>query len=103
MYFNDYMHEAAKTADYDDPFYPIASVVVEAAELSDLFVKPMLRGDDQYPTDEEVLSEAGDVLWNLAMILRDQGLTLDDAAQYNLKKLADRHERGVIRGNGGNR
>jgi len=47
MNFDDYQIAAASTALYKDKFYPIASLMVEAAELSDLFIKPMLRGDNR--------------------------------------------------------
>jgi len=103
MGLNEYQVIAAVTAQYKDKFYPIASLMVEAAELSDLFVKPMLRGDDRVIEREEIIAEAGDVLWNLAMVLRDNGVDLEEVACYNLKKLHDRLDRGVIQGSGGNR
>ena len=102
-YMNTYQLEAYKTAQYDDPMYPIASLMVESAELADLFIKPWLRGDDGDPDRKEVISEAGDVLWNLAVLLKDQEIELEEVAQYNIKKLQSRLERGVIQGNGGNR
>lgn len=103
MNLNEYQTRAGITAQYKDKFYPIASLMVEAAELSDLFVKPMLRGDDRVINREEIVSEAGDVLWNLAMVLRDNGVDLEEVACYNLKKLCSRLDRGVIKGSGGNR
>ena len=103
MYFNDYQLKAQETARYDDPMYPIVSLMVESAELADIFVKPWLRGDMNDPDKVEVISEAGDVLWNLANLLADMDITLDQVAAYNIKKLKDRTERGVINGKGGNR
>ena len=103
MYLNDYQHAAAEFAQYENKFYPIASLQVESAELADLFVKPMLRGDDKELSRSEIISEAGDVLWNLAMLLRDQEITLAEVAQRNIHKLQDRLERGVIKGDGGDR
>ena len=103
MYFNQYQLAAKETAMYDDPLYPIASLMVESAELSDLFIKPWLRGDYTEIDRSEVISEAGDVLWNLACLLADQDITLSEVAQYNLQKLKDRADRGVIQGSGGNR
>jgi NTP pyrophosphatase (non-canonical NTP hydrolase) len=49
------------------------------------------------------VAEAGDVLWNLANLLTDMEITLSEVAEYNLKKLKDRSERGVLEGSGGNR
>ena len=102
-YMNDYQIEAAATAQYDDPMYPVASVMVEAAELADLFIKPWLRGDMGDPDRKEVLSEAGDVLWNLANLCNDMGITLEEVACYNMKKINRRVQDGTIKGRGGNR
>ena len=103
MNFDQYQEQASSTALYKDKFYPIASLMVEAAELSDLFIKPMLRGDARKVELQDVISEAGDVLWNLAMILKDHGVDLSEGAAYNLAKLQSRADRGVIQGSGGNR
>lgn len=103
MGLTEYQVLAGATAQYRDKFYPIASLMVEAAELSDLFIKPMLRGDDSVAKREDIISEAGDVLWNLAMVLKDNGIDLQEVACYNLEKLHDRLDRGVIKGSGGNR
>ena len=101
--FDEYQQAASTTALYKDKFYPIASLMVESAELSDLFIKPMLRGDNRRVERSEVVSEAGDVLWNLAMLLKDYGVDLSEVALYNLSKLQSRADRGVIQGSGGNR
>jgi NTP pyrophosphatase (non-canonical NTP hydrolase) len=78
--------------------------MVEAAELADLFIKPMLRGDNTSDGFRaKVVSEAGDVLWNLAVLLRQNGINLSEVAELNLKKLEDRKLRGVLLGSGGNR
>ena len=69
LYLNEYQLMAAETANYDDPIYPIASLMVESAELADIFIKPWLRGDDGDPDRQEVVAEAGDVLWNLCSLL----------------------------------
>lgn len=103
MNMNDYQVKASKFAEYEDLLYPIISLGIEAAELADEFAKPLLRGDDGDINLDDVLSEAGDVLWNLANILEDWGLTLSEAAEKNISKLQDRQDRGVIRGSGGNR
>jgi NTP pyrophosphatase (non-canonical NTP hydrolase) len=100
MNFNDYQDAAASTAMFRHEFYPIASLMIEAAELADLFTKPMLRGDSTVPTQDEIISEAGDVLWNLAAILTLYGINLEDVAEYNLQKLQRRQKNGTITGSG---
>jgi NTP pyrophosphatase (non-canonical NTP hydrolase) len=57
-------------------------------------------------TDEQIADlrkEAGDVLWQLAGLCKVMGWTLEDVAEENLRKLADRKGRGVIDGSGDNR
>lgn len=103
MHMNSYQLAAVETAIYEDPMYPIASLMVEAAELSDLFIKPYLRGDKEEVKRAEVISEAGDVLWNLACLLKDHDVTLEEVACYNLKKLKRRAENGTIKGRGNQR
>lgn len=103
MDMDEYQKAAAATAQYQNNFYPIASLMVESAELADIFIKPKLRGDDKEIDRDQVISEAGDVLWNLAMLLRDQGVDFSEVAVYNIAKLQSRSERGVIKGSGGNR
>lgn len=53
--------------------------------------------------NQELMKEAGDILWQLAGLCRVMGWNLDDIAQMNLKKLASRQRRGVIDGEGDNR
>ena len=48
--FDLYQRLASKTAIYEDRMYPVASLMVEAAELADLFIKPMLRGSSRSTT-----------------------------------------------------
>ena len=105
MTLNDYQIEANKFAIYNDPYYPFASVVIEAAELADVVTKPLLRGDP-VPVEKqraEVMSEAGDVLWNLAACLDQYNITLEEAAIRNLQKLSSRKQRGKLMGSGGDR
>ena len=58
MTFDEYQTRASVTALYEDNFYPIASLMVESAELSDLFIKPRLRGDDKQIDRHDIVSEA---------------------------------------------
>ena len=103
MDFNKYQKLAQQTAIYTDPMYPVTSLMIEAAEAADLFVKPLLRGDDVEIDRTKVVSELGDVLWNLANMAADQGVKLEDIAVFNIEKLKSRQARGVIKGSGGDR
>ena len=46
------------------------------------------------------LLKAGDVLWQLAGVIRRLGYTMEEVAQMNLDKLRSRAERGKIDGDG---
>ena len=51
--------------------------------------------------DREALKyELGDVLWYMAQIATELGLSLDDVAQANIEKLTSRLERNQIQGEG---
>jgi NTP pyrophosphatase (non-canonical NTP hydrolase) len=103
MYMNNYWLEAKATAIYTNEYYPFASLMIEAAEFSDVVTKSMLRGDPAIGLRKELIKEGGDVLWNLCAALAQYDITLEQVALYNLQKLADRAERGVIMGSGGER
>ena len=47
--------------------------------------------------------ELGDVLWYVNAISRELGFTLEEVAQTNLEKLANKKEAGKLHGKGDNR
>jgi NTP pyrophosphatase (non-canonical NTP hydrolase) len=51
----------------------------------------------------ELRKEAGDILWQLSGLCSVMGWCLEDVAQENINKLADRKKRNVIVGEGDNR
>lgn len=109
MDFEEYQAAAKQFAAYEEDVYPLLGLAEETGEFLSLFAK-VYRGDDlvaRYGTVEAfremAAKEAGDVLWMLAECLGSMGLSLQDVAELNLKKLTDRKERGVIRGVGDER
>ncbi len=52
---------------------------------------------------ELLIKEIGDVLWYLSAACNELGISLSEAAVTNLRKLADRSERGKLQGSGDNR
>ncbi len=77
----------------------------EAGEIANK-VKKMLRDDDMRLTPErheQLVSEAGDVLWYLAMLAEELGVPLSVIAERGLEKLAARRERGTLAGEGDER
>lgn len=91
------------TADW---MYLNLNLASECGELLGILAK-VIR-DDPEPSDREAyrqraIKELGDVLWHVAMLADDLGVDLEDVAQRNIDKLADRQARGVLNGSGDER
>jgi len=116
MDMDKYQTESLKTAVYPEgqgKLYTVLGLANEAGEVAGV-VKKIIRQDVHLPrclTEEEndrmnqekIRAELGDVLWYLAAVAKEYNLKMSDVAQYNLDKLKDRAERGVIKGSGDNR
>ena len=50
--------------------------------------------------NESLMAECGDIMWQLSGLCTVMGWNLEDVAEYNLKKLAERKKNGTIAGNG---
>ncbi|MDD5651417.1 MAG: nucleoside triphosphate pyrophosphohydrolase family protein [Candidatus Nanoarchaeia archaeon] len=69
-------------------------------------IKKILRDNGGTITNEhrtEIKKEIGDCLWYLAAMCNELQISLQDAAEENLKKLQSRKERSVLTGSGDNR
>ena len=103
MTFNEYQEEAKKTAIYPTEYrlvYPALGLTGESGEVAEK-VKKMVR--DGKLDSEGLKKELGDVLWYLAALASDLGVTLEEVAVSNVAKLRSRAERGVLGGSGDNR
>ena len=109
MEFDEYQKQSRTTAVYPNQgsnfVYPVLGLAGESGEVSEK-IKKVIRDkggqiDDQ--TREEVGKELGDVLWYVAQLATELGLSLSDVAANNLKKLFERKARGMIHGSGDNR
>ncbi len=109
MEIQDYQTRSRSTALYPDIgaryIYPTLGLTNEAGEVAGKIKKIFRdRGGVLNDADREALQgELGDVLWYLAQLCTDLGLSLDDVAQANLAKLASRQARGVLKGDGDHR
>ncbi len=109
MNMNEYQNFAMRTArdskKVDELFHLVLGLVGETGEIAEKF-KKLVRDHD---TDLKKLDtidmkkELGDILWYIAVLAEFLGITLEDIADTNVKKLASRLERGVIGGSGDNR
>jgi NTP pyrophosphatase (non-canonical NTP hydrolase) len=108
MEFDDYQRAAQRTAIYADRFrvvYPALGLASEAGEVAGK-IKKVLRdqgGDFEAAPIEGLKDELGDVLWYVAVLAADLGLSLEEIAAQNLGKLASRSERGRLGGAGDRR
>jgi NTP pyrophosphatase (non-canonical NTP hydrolase) len=109
MDFTEYQTKSRKTAGYPaighPVIYPTLGLTNEAGEVSGK-IKKIFRdkGGVIAEADKEALKgELGDVLWYLAQVCTELGLSLDEVAGHNIEKLYSRLERGKIGGDGDNR
>ena len=102
MELNDYQGLAVDmklpTVDMD---YLLLGLVGEVGE----FYSPIAKAirDDTEIEDTLLKKELGDILWFIATISSELGLTLNDIAEANIKKLQSRKLRGTIGGSGNDR
>jgi NTP pyrophosphatase (non-canonical NTP hydrolase) len=104
---NKYQEQTRLTAKYPKEKgleYCTLGLVGEAGEIANK-VKKVIR--DNRPVDDafkaDLKAEIGDVLWYVARLADDLGISLQEVADYNMEKLLSRLERGVIGGSGDNR
>jgi len=106
--FRDYQTLAAKTAIYPKEqglTYVVLELASEAGEIAGK-IKKIIRDRGSVVSSDDVEDlggELGDVLWALAMLCQELGISLEAVAIYNLNKLASRQERGKLGGNGDDR
>jgi NTP pyrophosphatase (non-canonical NTP hydrolase) len=79
----------------------VTAVNGEAGEAAEK-VKKYVREDDEAYVDQ-LHDEIGDVLWYLAQLASLFDMSLDEIAEDNVGKLADRQSRGQITGQGDDR
>jgi NTP pyrophosphatase (non-canonical NTP hydrolase) len=108
MQLDDYQAAARRSAIYGDRFrviYPALGLASEAGEACGK-IKKVLRdrdGDFAEAPLAALEDELGDVLWYLAVLAADLGLSLDQIATRNLDKLHSRLARGQLGGSGDRR
>lgn len=109
MEFSEYQIRAKETAIYPNVgsnyVFPTLGLVGEAGELANK-VKKIQRDHGDVITDditEFIVNEMGDLMWYMAQLSTEFGISLEDVAAKNLNKLAARKEAGNITGSGDDR
>jgi NTP pyrophosphatase (non-canonical NTP hydrolase) len=99
---NDYQTEALKTRlPSANTTYLTLGLVGEVGELYGKWAKVIRDGGQLDRPD--VVAELGDILWMLTALCKDLGTTLEEVAQYNIKKLHSRAQRNTLQGSGDTR
>ncbi len=108
MDLSEYQRQSRRTAEYPREAwlaYPALGLAGEAGEVAE-HAKKAIRDDEGKVSDERkaaMSKELGDVLWYVAQLASELGLSLDDIAEQNLEKLFSRQARGVLSGSGDDR
>jgi NTP pyrophosphatase (non-canonical NTP hydrolase) len=109
MDFQTYQKMSRETAIYpnlgSNYIYPTLGLSGEAGEVSEK-IKKVIRDHNGVIDDAkkmEIQKELGDVLWYVAQLATELGLSMDTIAEKNIEKLFSRKERSVISGSGDNR
>jgi len=99
MNFKEYQSKASVTALYPKRLnnleYPTLGLAGEAGEVANI-VKKIQRDFGGEITDEirgKLKDELGDVLWYISACADELELTLEEIAQFNVEKLATRHNK----------
>ncbi|MEI7055913.1 nucleoside triphosphate pyrophosphohydrolase family protein [Nocardioides sp. CCNWLW239] len=109
MDLNAYQQAALRTAAPKDKphevFHLLLGLVGETGEIAEKAKKIVRDHDSDFARwdVDDLAKELGDTLWYVAVLADHFGLELDDVAERNIAKLADRQRRGAIRGSGDDR
>ena len=101
MNFDEYQSEASQTALYprrlNNIEYATLGLTGEAGEVANI-VKKIQRDHGGVINVEirgKLKDELGDVLWYISACADELGLTLAEIAEFNVQKLAKRHNRAT--------
>jgi len=104
MQINDYQTQALSfRLPSADHMYALLNLTSEVGELNGHIAKGIRDEVPQQTIGVNIAKELGDILWCVAAVCADMGLTLEDIAQGNLDKLTKRKATGTIKGSGDSR
>ena len=102
MLLDEYQDRAKTTAVYPKELgavYPTIGLASEAGEALNVAKRHLRSGRIaiSHDTREALIEEAGDVLWYVAILADELGISLSTLARENLDKLQLRKERGELK------
>ena len=106
MEANDYQKSAHGFAMYKDSMYPVLGLAEEVGEFTGRIAKHLravgLINWDSPDTDlaKSLKGELSDICWFVAELATIYGWSLSDVMEYNIRKLSERRDAGVICGSG---
>ena len=109
MTIEEYQKLSRETAVYPGAgknfIYPTLGLAGETGEAVEIIKKVMRDNNGQVSEEAKtaLVKELGDILWYIAQLATETGLSLDDIANNNIEKLRSRKERGVLHGQGNDR
>jgi len=108
MTFTDYQITSSATAVYpavNPIIYCALGLFGETGEVAEKIKKVLRDNNGEFDADTvaAIKLELGDVLWYLAQLATELGLSLDAIAKANIQKTQDRQKRGQLGGSGDNR
>lgn len=103
MTLDAYQRWTRSTAMYEDNAYPMLALAEECGEFLGKIAKYVRDDTSEEKLREDLIKEAGDILWQLTRVLDDMYINIQDCLDANVEKLESRKARGVLGGSGDNR
>jgi NTP pyrophosphatase (non-canonical NTP hydrolase) len=100
---NQYQFYANRTAVYPGQAtqagleYTLFGFLGEGGELANKYKKILRSQLSPYGQREVLMDELGDALWYAALLAKELGYTLEEVAEFNLNKLAERQAAGQLK------
>lgn len=107
-YIDDYQGIAVSTAIYPREMkgvYPVLGLSGEVGEVAEKVKKIYRDKNGEFSNNDiiEIKKELGDIMWYIANMAEDLGISLYDIINTNVYKILSRQKRNQISGNGDNR
>lgn len=103
MNLTEYQKWTRSTAIYNTVNYPRLALAEEVGEFLGKIAKQERDETSVADLVESLTKEGGDIMWQLARVLDDYGIRLQDCIDMNVQKLESRKARNKLQGSGDDR